>query len=376
MKIERVPLAEPDLRGQEGEYLAACVETNWVSSAGRYVTEFEQRLAAAVDRKHAVAMVNGTAALHMALTVAGVGPGAYVIVPDFTFAASANAVYHSGAIPFIVDVSAAHWSLDSELVEEVLARGDARVKAVIAVHALGTPADMDPLRKLCEIYNVALIEDAAGALGATYRRRPAGALGDAAIFSFNGNKTVTAGGGGMYLTDRDDWADRARALSTQARSGARYQYFAVGHNYRMTNVNAAIGVAQMERLDEMLAAKRRIAAVYDRALGNRGDLSPMPRPTWAESACWLYSVLCASRQDADDLVKLLTEHKIEARLFWESLSAQAPYADAPRRLNGTTHRLSGCVVSLPCSSHLTAEQQERVLAVLSQWRGGIIEDAA
>lgn len=376
MVADRIPLAEPDLSGREKDYLLACVDTNWVSSAGPYVGAFEAAVASAAGRRHGVALVNGTAALHLALVAAGVRPGARVIVPDFTFAATANAVHHAGATPYFLDVRADTWSLDPDLVEAVLADATQRVAAVIAVHTLGTPADMDPLMRYCARAGVPLLEDAAGALGARYKGRPAGALGDAAMFSFNGNKTVTAGGGGVLVTDREEWATRARALSTQARSGSRYRYDDVGYNYRLTNVNAAIGLAQIERLDALLAKKRLIAAAYDAALAGRHDLRPMPRPDWADSACWLYSVLCASTDDSEALVAALNVERIEARLFWEALSRQTPYANAPRRLTGVARSLSGRIVSLPCSGGLDDAQQQRVIAALGRWRGADLRDRA
>jgi dTDP-4-amino-4,6-dideoxygalactose transaminase len=376
MISDRIPLAEPDLSGREKDYLLACLETNWVSSAGPYVRAFEESVAQAAGRRHGVALVNGTAALHLALVAAGVRPGALVIVPDFTFAATANAVYHGGATPYFVDVRADTWSLDPDLVEAALADRSSPVAAVIAVHTLGTPADMDSLARLCADAGVPLVEDAAGALGARYKGRPVGSLGDAAMFSFNGNKTVTAGGGGVIVTDREDWAARMRTLSTQARSGPRYLYDDVGYNYRLTNVNAAIGLAQMERLDALVAKKRRIAAAYDAALAERGDLRPMPRPEWADGACWLYSVLCPSLADAEALVVALNAERVEARLFWESLSQQAPYAAAPRRLTGVSQSLSGRIVSLPCSAGMTEAQQARVIAALGRWRGAAMRQSA
>jgi len=245
-----------------------------------------------------------------------------------------------------------------------------------AFAALGHPADMDRMKAVCAAAGIPLIEDAAGAIGARYKGRPAGSLGDAAMFSFNGNKTVTAGGGGMIVTDRDDWARKAKGLSQQARAGARYHYEAAGFNYRLTNVNAAIGLAQLERLDEMLGAKRAIAACYDAVLAGRNDLRPMPRASWAESACWLYSVLCGSRAAADSLTSALNSHNIEARHFWESLSAQQPYRDAPKLLSGVGAGLSGRVVSLPCSTGLTHADQDRVIGIISAWRGEALDDAA
>lgn len=376
MSSDIIPLAEPDLGDREAAYLARCIEDNWISSAGPFVAEFERRVAAAAGREHGVAIVNGTAALHLALVAAGVRPGERVIVPDFTFAATANAVLHAGAAPVFLDVSAESWTLDPALLQKALSEPGHGIRAVIAVHALGHPGDMDPIIVVCARAGVILVEDAAGAIGARYKGRPAGGLGDAAMFSFNGNKTVTAGGGGVIVTDRADWAATARALSAQARSGLRYRYNAAGFNYRLTNVNAAIGLAQMERIEELLAAKRRIAATYDAALANRNDLRPMPRRPWGESACWLYSVLCASRSDADELVAVLNAAGIGARHFWETLSDQDPYRHAPRHLTGVASRLSGRIVSLPCSTTLSAAQQQRVTGELANWRGAALKEAA
>lgn len=373
-KSEHIPLAVPDLGGHEAKYLAQCVDDNWVSSAGPFVTEFENRMAGQTGRRHAVATVNGTAAIHLALLAAGVVPGDRVIVPDWTFAATANAVCHVGAVPFFVDVAQADWSLDANLVAEALATDGNGVTAVIAVHPLGQTADMDSIRAAAK--HLPLIEDAAGAIGARFKGRPAGAYGDFATFSFNGNKTVTAGGGGMVVCDDDAKADRIRHLSTQARIGERYIHDAIGFNYRMTNLNAAVGLAQLERLDQMVTAKRRIAERYDTAIAGRNDLAPMPRPDWTESACWLYSVLTATPEDGASLIETMAKAGIEAREFWCSLSAQAPYADMPRRLSGVSESLTGRVISLPSSSHLGEDAQARVIDALDAWRGGEFEAAA
>lgn len=364
---DRIPLSVPDLRGNEAAYLAQCVADNWVSSAGPFIGDCEDRLATLTGRAHAVATVNGTAALHLALLGAGIQPGDFVIVPDWTFAATANAVFHAGARPVFVDVTDATWSLDPALVERVLNDPPGRIAAVIAVHPLGHPADVDPLALLCKRAGVPLIEDAAGALGARYKDRPVGGLGDIAIFSFNGNKTVTAGGGGMVVTDDNGRAKRLRHLTTQARVGADYMHDAIGFNYRMTNINAGVLLAQLERLDDMLAAKREIAAGYDAALAGREDLCPMPRADWAVSSNWLYSVRCNNEAKASALVGHLNDSGIEARIFWRSLSPQPPYAGGPVMLSGVAAALSGTVVSLPSSSSLGADAQARVIEALGAW---------
>ena len=375
-ELKPIPLAIPDLRGNEAKYLGQCVRDNWVSSAGEFVVEMEKRMAALTTRRHAVATVNGTTAIELALRALGIGAGDLVAVPDWTFAATPNAVIHAGAEPLFIDIAADSWTMDPALLETALGKHGKRLKAVVPVHALGHPANMDAILYVCEASGVPVIEDAAGAIGAGYKGRPVGSLGHAAIFSFNGNKTVTAGGGGMIVTNDDALADRAAHLSAQARPGRDYVHDAIGFNYRMTNLNAAVGLAQLERLDEMLAAKRRIAARYDQALSERNDLRPMPRASWAESGCWIYSVLTASKLAADELVAALDACNIEARVFWQSLSVQAPYASFPRVIDGVSARLSGSVVSLPSSSHLTDAEQNRVMDVLCTWRGASLEITA
>jgi perosamine synthetase len=365
---ERIPLAVPDLRGRETEYLAACVRDNWVSSAGPQITEFEARMATLCGRSFAVATVNGTAALHLALVAAGVRPGDRVVVPDWTFAASVNAIAHAGASPFFVDVTATDWALDPLLLDDVLAN-EPTVRAVIAVDPLGHAADFDAIEAVCRKHDVPLIEDAAGAIGASYKGKSCGSFGAMSAFSFNGNKTVTAGGGGMLLIDDEGRARLVRHLSTQARPGLDYVHDMVGYNYRMTNVNAAIGLAQLERLDEMIGAKREIAARYDQALAGRNDISPMPRPNHSQSACWLYSVALASEAAARDLVSAMDRAQVDTRIFWRSLSAQAPWQGAEHRLTGVSRSLSGRVVSLPSSSSLSEGEQARVIAALNAWRG-------
>ncbi|MCW5700725.1 MAG: aminotransferase class I/II-fold pyridoxal phosphate-dependent enzyme [Rhodospirillales bacterium] len=365
-----IPLSVPDLSGNEAASVAACVRDTWVSSAGPAVTAFESRVAALCGRSHGVATSSGTTALHLALIVAGVGPGDHVIIPDWTFAATANAVIHAGAIPYFVDITSESWTIDAGSVEQALAqfRGG-RIAAIVTVHALGHPAHMERLTAVGTRFGVPVIEDAAGAIGARYHNHPVGGIGDAAIFSFNGNKVLTAGGGGMMVTDNEAWAARARSLSTQARDGVRYRYREAGFNCRMPNINAALGLSQFDHLDDMLKAKRRIADTYDDALRDRADLQSMPRCPWAQSNNWLYSVLCASRDDADGLVNCLQGDGIEARVFWETLSDQTPYSAFPRSLTGVAAAISGRVVSLPSSSSLGEADQSRVLAALAQWRG-------
>ena len=368
-ELTPIPLSVPDLRGNESAYLARCVSDNWVSSAGPFVTEFEERIAVLAARKHAVSTVNGTAALQLALRASGVGEGDFVIVPDWTFAATANAVVRAGAIPYFVDVTTDSLTLDPELVASALAKPirEGRIAGVIPVHAAGHPPDMDSLFEVCGRSEIPIVEDAAGAIGATYKGRPAGSFGDVSIFSFNGNKLVTAGGGGMVMTDREDWARRATHLSTQARLGNEYEHDAVGDNLRMTNLNAAVGLAQLERLDEMLAARARIARRYDAAIADHERLAALPRAPWAAGNDWMYTLLTETRDDAKSLLAHFAEQKIGARSFWRSLSGQLPYAEMPALLNGVSAAVSGRTVSLPCSSNLTEDEQGRVIEAIADW---------
>ncbi len=361
----------PDLRGREGELLQKCITENWVSSAGPEVKAFEQHLASLTGRRHAVAVVNGTAGLHLALMITGVGLDDEVVIPDWTFAATANAVYHAGAKPVLVDVRDSDWAIDPELVDEALNSTD-KVKAVIAVDPVGHAADFDDLLKVCHLHDVPLIEDAAGAIGAVYKGRPCGSFGRVSVISFNGNKTVTAGGGGIVLTDDDDIARRARHISTQARDRMAYLHDQVGYNYRMTNLNAAVGLAQLEQLASILSDKADIVARYDAALQGRNDVRPMPRPNHTTTSGWLYNVEVSSADDADNLVASLAQQNIEARVFWQALSNQAPWLGCRKFLRGVSHRLSGRVVSLPSSSPLTAQEQGRVVEAISAWSGGTV----
>jgi len=367
--VKTIPLCIPDLHGREDEYLATCVRDNWVSSAGPYVTQLEQAFSEHCAPGHAVAVSSGTAALHLCLVAAGVtGPEHRVVVPDWTFVASVNAVRHAGATPVFVDITEESWTLDPNALEVVLSRPDHGVRAVIAVHTLGHPADMDALRAVCAGQGIVLIEDAAGALGSLYKGRPAGSIGDMAAFSLNGNKIITAGGGGIIVTPNAEQARLVRHLSTQARIGSDYEHDAVGYNYRMTNLNAAVGLAQFERLDAIVAKRRAIAQSYDAAFSNIVGITPMPRATWVNSNCWLYSVQLESEVAAKSLVEFLQERRIESRIFWRSVSSFAPYQEFSAELNGVSRALSGRVVSLPCSHSLTDVQQNRVIDSIDAWR--------
>src|SRR5215467_5205579 len=300
-----VALCEPEIRGIEGAYVKECLDSGWLSTAGSFVDRFEQSVADFVGVRHSVATNSGTAALHTALLVAGVGAGDEVLVSTLTFIAPANAIRYVGAWPVFVDAEAAYWQIDPDKAADFLEHKcrwlsgglynketGRRVRAIMPVDILGHPADIDPLLDLGRRYGLTVIEDATESLGARYKERNVGQSGDIACLSFNGNKLITTGGGGMILTNNEEWARRAKHLTTQAKDDPfEYIHSQIGYNYRLTNVQAAIGLAQVERLSPYVERKRRIALTYREGLGESSALLPMPEAQWAKSVFWMYTIL-------------------------------------------------------------------------------------
>ncbi len=376
-----IPLAEPVIGGNEWAYVKECLDSGWVSTAGAFVGRFEAEFAKYLGSEHAVAAASGTAALHVALLAAGVRPDDEVLMPSFTFIAPANAVRYAGAWPVFVDAEPRAWQMDVALTADFLTRqcrwsGGAlrnprsgrRIGAILAVHVLGHPVDLDPLLEVAEKYDIPLIEDAAESLGATYGGRYAGRFGRLACFSFNGNKVMTTGGGGMVATDDAALAERVRYLATTAKDDADEGIHGqVGFNYRLTNIQAAMGCAQLERLEEFLAAKRRIAARYAEGLAGLPGLTLMPEEPWAKSAFWLYSIRIDPAQapcDSRELRARLSAAGIASRHFWQPLHLSPAHAGAEFLGGGVAERLHGEVLSLPCSAGLSEAAQARVIAAL------------
>jgi perosamine synthetase len=357
----RLPVAAPSLGERELRYVSECVLSGWVSSAGSFVTRFEEMFAGFCGTQHAVALNNGTAALHLALLALGVGPGDEVIVPAFTFVATANAVTYTGATPVFVDSAPDTWTIDPALVEQVVTP---RTKAIIPVHVYGHPADMDPLLELARDHHLAVVEDAAEAHGARYRGRPVGSLGDIGIFSFYGNKIVTTGEGGMCVTDRDDIAQRLRVLRNHGMtSPGRYWHERLGFNYRLTNLQAAVGVAQMERIDEILAAKRAIGAAYAQALRSVPGVLLQQEAEWAASVCWLVSVLVDEEElgvGRDRLVAELGEDA-DTRPLFTPLHRQPIYVRDGGPALPVAERLGATGLSLPSAVDLRGNEIQRVV---------------
>jgi dTDP-4-amino-4,6-dideoxygalactose transaminase len=372
-----IPLAEPDLTGNEARYLQDCVTSGYVSSVGPFVARFEAMVAEAAGAPGAVATASGTVGLHLALVAAGVKPGDLVIVPSYTFIATANAVAHCGAIPWIFDIAPDAWTLDAALVARTLAaetrrEGGAcvhrtsgrRVAALLPVHALGLIADMDGLNACAREHGLVVVADAACALGAIYKGKPVGGLADLSVLSFNGNKTVTSGGGGAVLGTNQARVALARHLGQTARIRPGYDHDQIGFNYRMTNLQAAVGCAQMERLNDFLAAKRRIRAAYDRAFTRHAGLAPFPGGSGETNACWLSGVVAASPELAERIRARLAAAGIESKPFWKPVHLQAPYRAAPATAQTVSESLWQRVVTLPCSTSLDADAFARVVAAV------------
>src|SRR5947209_3789846 len=296
----KYPVATPDLSGREEAYVLECLRSNWISSKGRFIAEFEARFADFVGRKHAIATCNGTVALHLALLGVGAGPGDEVIVPSLTYVATANAVAYCGATPVFADSDPATWCLSPDSVARLLTP---RTRGVVPVHLYGHPCDMNPLLELARAHGLWVVEDSAEAQGATYDGRQAGSFGTAAMFSFFGNKVVTTGEGGMVVCDDDGLAERLRLLRGQGMDpGRRYWHPLLGYNYRMTNIEAAIGLAQMEHVGQLVGNRRAIASWYHRHLNDLPALTLPAEVAPATSVFWLYSVLVGEAGWRDPLM--------------------------------------------------------------------------
>jgi perosamine synthetase len=321
----RFPVAEPLLDGNEEEYVLDCIRSGWISSQGHFVSRFERAVAEFHQVPHALAVSNGTAALHLALVSLGIGPGDEVIVPDLTFAATASAVIHSGAVPVFVDVEPETWMLDVAAARRAVT---SRTRAVVPVHLYGHPCDMTALAELARERELIVVEDAAEALGARAGGRLTGTFGDAACFSFFGNKAVTTGEGGMLLFRDDEAFERATMLRDHGSDPhRRYWHLEAGFNYRLTNLQAAVGAAQMERIETILDRKRVLAARYDEQLA---DIPGIERPrsaAWAEPVCWLYTIRVTEEAVLmrDELAERLLLNGIETRPVFHPLHAMPPF---------------------------------------------------
>jgi perosamine synthetase len=364
-----VPLHEPRFAGREWEYVKQCLDSGWVSSAGGFVDTFEAKLAELCRASFAVAIVNGTAALHTALRLAGVGPGDEVIVPALTFVATANAVSYCGAVPHFVDCDARGLGIDAAKLRAHLDRVAERrnaalvnretgrtIRAVVPVHVFGHPADMDALNAVCAAAGLVVVEDATESLGSTYRGRPCGGLAQLGVLSFNGNKVVTTGGGGAVVTNDQALARRAKHLTTTAKIPHEWEFVhdEVGWNYRLPNLNAALGLAQLEQLGGFVAAKRALARRYAAAFAGVRGAALVAEPEGSASNYWLNAILLDddSGRARDAVLRVTHDAGLLTRPAWTPMHRLAMFRDCPRGDLAVTESIARRLVNLPSSAVL------------------------
>ena len=368
--MARIYLSPPELTAKDREQIAQALDEGWIAPVGPQISAFEDELAAATGRRRGVALSSGTAALHLALIVAGVERGDRVLVSTLTFAATANAIRYVGAEPVFVDSDRETWNMDPGLLAaelEASFHGGTPYKAVIAVDLYGQCADYLRIAPACESVGVVLLSDAAEALGAALGDMPAGSFGDAAILSFNGNKIITTSGGGALVTDRDDWADRARFLATQARDPApHYEHSQLGYNYRLSNLLAALGRSQLADLDRRVALRRAHRSAYREGLGDLPGVDLMPEIKGGQSTFWLTALTvdpALAGQEATAIIELLEGHDIEARPVWKPMHLQPLYRDCQVFGGRVAEGLFRNGVCLPSGSSLDVASRERIIEI-------------
>ena len=367
-RIRRISIAAPLLTGNELAYVTDCIKTGWISSQGKYVRQFEEVFSEYHNRNKAVAVSNGTVALHLALQALNIGASDEVIVPDLTFAASINAILYTGATPILVDVEADTWNIDITKIEASITP---KTKAIMPVHLYGNPCNMNAIMALAKKYNLFVVEDCAESLGSSNNGIPLGTFGDAATFSFFGNKTITTGEGGMVIFKDPKIAERAATLRDHGMNKTRrYWHDEVGYNYRLTNLQAAIGVAQFERLDEFVAAKRHIAKVYNEALADSVYFQRPVENVGTVNSYWLYTCLVKPEApfNRDELMLYLSKRGIETRPVFYPLHIMPPYMTFGKGENlKNSQVISDCGISFPSSVNLSEIELVYICKTLSQF---------
>lgn len=357
-----VPLHEPTFKGNEVKYITDCINTGWVSSVGSYVSSFEEHLAKLVGVKRAVAVVNGTAALQIALKVAGVEVNDEVLIPSLTFIATANAVSYLHAVPHFVDISEETLGVDPVRLEEYLVKNavlrngelfnkitNRRIKALVPMHTFGHPCEMDELVALCEKFKLLLVEDAAESLGSYYKGKHTGSFGKVNAMSFNGNKIVTTGGGGAILTDDEELADYAKHLTTTAKVPHRWEYVhdEIGYNYRMPNINAALGCAQLEKIDEYIEKKRHLTNFYEKQISDLKGVRLFTEPSNSNSNYWLQTLILDETMDRDKVLTFLNDNGVMSRPVWLPIHLTEMYKTSPKMDLVITQSMSSRILNIP-----------------------------
>ncbi len=369
-----LPLHAPMFSQSAIDYANECIETGWVSSAGAYVNRFEEDLCKFTGAKRAVAVVNGTAALQVALILAGVGPGDEVLMPSLTFVATGNAAHYCHAVPHFIDVEettlgicAKKLTAHLESVAEKRSDGlynkstNRKIAALVGMHAFGHPFDLNSIVNVCEEFGFPLVEDAAESIGSYYQGKHTGLFGKIGILSFNGNKTITTGGGGAIITNDDELADRAKHITTTAKKPHAYKYIhdVIGFNYRMPNINAALGCSQLEDLPEILEFKRKLAESYEHAFAKINGVRFLTEPEASRSNYWLNALVLDNEfaNKHDEVLEELNAASILCRPIWHPLHQLDIYADCPRGNLSCTESLAHRVINIPSSPKLAAGLQ-------------------
>lgn len=365
-RLKNYPVAEPIFNGNETSYLLECVSTGWISSQGPFIPKFEQIFAEYHGVEHALAVSSGTAALHLAMTTLGIGPGDEVLLPNVTFAACANAVIYTGATPVFVDIDSRSWNIDLDKAKKKITQ---RTRAIMVVHLYGNPCDMDSVQSLATEYDLRVVEDCSQALGAIHSQRPVGVLGDVACFSFFGNKIITTGEGGMLLFKQGAHRHHASILRDHGMSKEkRYWHEFIGYNYRLTNMQAAIGLAQMERIDETIDRKNKIMIHYDSKLKKFSDYFKFQNSClYCQPVCWLYTLLINDHCPItrDKMIEKLRTNGIDARPFFHPLHLMPPYSKYASNENFPDSReISKLGISLPSSANLASDDIDRICDTL------------
>ena len=374
-QTKRVYLSPPHMGDRERELLLDAFDSNWIAPLGPHVNAFEREFAAKVGASHTVALSSGTAALHLSLRLLGIQPGDEVLTSTLTFVATANAISYVGAQPVFIDSNRETWNMDPNLLAEELRRCADRgklPKAIVTVDVNGQCADYKPIREICDHYGVPIVEDAAEALGATYHEESAGNFGEIGCFSFNGNKIITTSGGGMLVTENEHWANRARHLATQARDpAAHYEHSEIGHNYRLSNLLAAIGRGQLSLLDDRVRRRREIFDRYVQELSELPGIEFMPEPEGFFSSRWLTSLTVDPKLlgvSREDLRLALETENIESRPVWKPMHMQPVFQHCRSVVSGVSESLFRDGLCLPSGSSMTEEDQQRTIKKILETR--------
>jgi perosamine synthetase len=368
-----IPVCEPLLDGREMKYVMDCIETNWISSAGKYIPQFEEKFSQYCDMPYGIACSNCTTGLHMSMVALGIGPGDEVIIPDFTLIVSANTVILAGAKPVLVDVDAKTWCIDPALIE---AKITPRTKAIMVVHMYGHPCDMEAITDVARRHNLFVIEDCAQAHGAEVNGRKAGGLADVACFSFYGNKILTTGEGGMVLCRDKGIAERLQLLRNQGFQEPRFVHEVMGFNYRITNIQAAIGVAQTEMIEEKIERKRWIGDTYNKLLSGQPDITLPYEAPWAKNVYWMYGIVVQDGfgRTKDELMAMLKTKGVDTRSFFCPMSLQPLFKGSDSRFPDISGEYPVSVdlwnrgLYLPSGLGLTGAQMEEVAEKLLECR--------